>query len=597
MYQNIETNPCNIAIVIHAFYANQLKCILSNVESIVLSAPQHISLSVYLTVSEASEPEVYQILDSSNLEIKVQEFPNYGMDLLPFFELLPGLQSFDWVLKLHTKNINDEFNRIWFEQLLEGLIGTPSVFYNSLEQLQSHKNWSMAGLMPFFLSANKLMLNNLSNVQKLAEHWQVDINEDWGFFAGSLYWIKPDKFLAAAKRLLKNKHWFNESFEKDGQMAHAVERLITKVALSDGAIGLFLPLNDNKKDNQSLLVSSSDHKYAINRVTTKELIESFKSLAKDSSVLENTSLLDTKLYSKDIEIHFESKTQAIKHYLLIGLHNGFDGYVYPLHLRKSERRLVNWQHQANLVRDRKLVSIVIPVFNNFRMTISCLQSVYKYTKNINYEIILLDNASTNLNALGFDLYSKIRKRMKVFHLSNNLNFSVGCNYAFSKSKGDMVVFLNNDTQVTKGWLEPMIKSINNPSIIAVQPKLLYFDDTVQCAGVEFGSDGFGKCRLEGERKDSIKVNQSCETQALTAACICIKAIDFIQLKGFDAWYINGQEDIDLCLRLKRLYPAKRLWYEASSTVYHHTSSSKGRRSNIEQNRDVFKVRWAEMFNK
>ena len=153
MYQNIETALCNIAIVIHAFYAEQLKCILSKVEAIALSTPQHISLSIYLTVSEASELEVYQILDSSSLEIKVQEFPNYGMDLLPFFELLPELQSFDWVLKLHTKNINDEFNRIWFEQLLEGLISTPSVFFNSLKQIQSHKNWSMAGLMPFFLSS------------------------------------------------------------------------------------------------------------------------------------------------------------------------------------------------------------------------------------------------------------------------------------------------------------------------------------------------------------------------------------------------------------------------------------------------------------
>ena len=119
--------------------------------------------------------------------------------------------------------------------MIEGLIGSPDIFFNAVKFLQNHSNWCMAGLMPFFLSAHELMLDNQSNVNKLAQCWDVDIDKDWGFFAGSLYWIKPESFSKPAHQLLSKEEWFVEQFAKDGQMAHAVERLITKVAQNEGS--------------------------------------------------------------------------------------------------------------------------------------------------------------------------------------------------------------------------------------------------------------------------------------------------------------------------------------------------------------------------
>ena len=591
MYQNTACTDFKIAIVIHAFYAKQFCYILDKISSIIKTVPKNIVIDIYVTVSEASEPAVYKVLESETLPMMVQRFFNYGMDLLPFFKLLPELQSYDWILKLHTKNIKDDLSQIWFEQMIEGLIGSSDVFFNTVKSLQNHSGWHMAGLLPFFMSAHKLMLDNQANVDKLARCWNVDIDKDWGFFAGSLYWIKPESFLKPAHQLLSKEEWFFEGFANDGQMAHAVERLITKVAQRQGEIGLLMPVVTKIDKGYSLLISSSSHRFSINHSSTRQLMKSYDQLRKDSRILYETSLLDTELYAKNIQMRFNSRAHAIQHFLLIGQHNGFAGYVYPLQLRQAENRLVDWQQQAKRVRDKNLVSIIIPVLNNLKMTVSCLQSVYEHTHNIQYEIILLDNASKYLQALGFDLYAKIRSCIKIVRVSQNLNFSVGCNYAFSKSFGHTVVFLNNDTQVTARWLEPIKSALQRPDIAAVQPKLLYYNDTVQCAGVEFGADGFGVCRLEGKNKNDFEVNQSLETPALTAACIAIEAHDFIALQGFDTWFINGQEDIDFCLRLKQHYPSKRLWYEAQSTVYHHTSQTKGRKAHTAQNRKIFKTIW------
>lgn len=595
MYPDVETQPFNIAIVIHAFYAKQLQYILEKVNAIVFSIPKHVSIDIYITANEASEPEIHQVLQARNLNIKIQQFSNHGMDLLPFFKILPQLQSYDWILKLHTKNTSDNLSQTWFERLIEGLIGTPKVFFDTVRQLQINKNWSMAGLMPFFVSAKKLMLNNYDNVNRLAECWGLDVSDDWGFFAGSLFWVKPSSLIEASAHLVNNEEWFFEDFKKDGQIAHAVERLVTRIAQNSGAIGLFMPfesiLDENKA--QPLVVYSSKHNHSINHVSTTELIESYNNLMKETRILLATSLLDTKLYSEQLNIDFKNHEQAIQHFLLIGQYNGFDSFVYPIQLKKYAKGLVDWQKQLNAIKEREegLVSIIIPVLNNFKKTLSCLQSVYRHTKNVRYEIILLDNASTKIQGLGFDLYSKFRGRISVLHMSKNVNFSTGCNYGFSKSKGSIVVFLNNDTQVTEGWLAPIISSLQKSDVIAVQPRLLYFNDTVQCAGVTFGADGFGVCRFEGDDKDNYEVNQSIKTEALTGACMALHALDFIKVKGFDAWFVNGQEDMDLCLRLKKLYPSKSFWYEAGSTVYHYKSSTKGRKRYTTQNRVVFKAIW------
>lgn len=590
MDKESELSIFKVAIVIHAFYAEQFQVIVDRINAIYDRDVADIQIDVYITLSNGYDPEIHTILASNLSCAKVYHHPNYGMDLLPFFRLVPSIQTYDWVLKLHTKNRNDNLSQVWFERLCEGLIGTPEVFFQTLECIRANPSWTMAGVMPFFMSAQHLMFNNKDNVEKIARLWQVDIDDsDWGFFAGSLYWIKPIHFVEAANALLEREEWFQQPFAKDGQIAHAVERLVAQVAQKSGDIGLFLPLQ--LESNNSLLVYDNKHPAAINKVLTRQLIKSYEHLVDNLRILQRVSLLDVLAYSKDIGINFECDSHAHLHFLLVGRFNGFANRVRPLELEQLEDKLIDWHVQSQRPRQTELISIIIPVLNNIKLTLACLESIRKHTHNINYEVIIIDNASKKRNALILDMYSSLSSKVHILHLPHNLNFSVACNYGFSKSQGDKVVFLNNDTQVTANWLESLQAAMVNPEIIAVQPKLLYFDDKVQCAGVIFGKDGFGRCRFEGYAKDSNEVNDSTSCEALTAACLMIRSEDFTALEGFDTWYINGQEDMDLCLRIHKLHPTKLLWYEASSTVYHHTSKTNGRKNHINQNREIFKARW------
>lgn len=573
-----------IAIVIHAFYSEQLHLILNKVQDVLQKNQEH-EIHIYITLPEGRD-DLLAVIDAFAIAITVQTFPNKGMDLLPFLVLIPQLQTYDWVLKLHTKNCHDELNKLWFETLVNELVGSPKIFFDTVNILTSHQQWRMAGIAPFFLSAQRLMLNNKSNIDKLADLWQVDIHQDWGFFAGSLYWIKPQFLLASAQKILQNETWFDDNYAKDGLMAHAVERLITLVAQKHGEIGLFC--------RSAKLVYNHRNPIAINQAFSKQLLTAICQLKETVQILAIDGMFDVEKYAQQSQIDFATKELARIHYALIGQFSKLSALVLPITLQRKQEKLVSWEKLASQQRKAGLVSIIIPVFNELNLTLKCLKSIRKHTNPQSVEIIVVNNGSDRLVKMALDVYALSHSNCQIVTLEENLNFSVGCNYGFSQSIGEYVVFLNNDTIVTNDWLSSLLKIIQNDSVAIVQPLLLYPDDTVQCAGVVFGNDIFGVSRLINEPKHNVFVNQSCECLALTAACMLLTATDFIILKGFSTWYVNGQEDIDLCLRMKNLYPDKKLWYCADSIVYHYESRTIGRKKNISKNRQIFKYFWKEL---
>ena len=85
--------------------------------------------------------------------------------------------------------------------------------------------------------------------------------------------------------------------------------------------------------------------------------------------------------------------------------------------------------------------------------------------------------------------------------------------------------------------------------------------------------------------------ENTDFSAVTAACICVKATSFAEVEGFSPIYVNGQEDIDLCLKLKR-YTSLMAKVVTTSVLVHHESKSEGRFDNVKPNRHVFVKRWA-----
>lgn len=277
--------------------------------------------------------------------------------------------------------------------------------------------------------------------------------------------------------------------------------------------------------------------------------------------------------------------------------DGFDlvsqEYQYiNVRMSTQEKHLIDWEKEISRTRKNNFVSIVIPLYGQSELTKNCIDSIFSTEAGFDFEIILVNNSQEKDDIEILDKY-KENTSIKVIQNDENLNFALGCNQGFSRSIGEIVVFLNNDTTVTDNWLYELVKPLNDNNISCVQPKLLYPDNALQCMGVVFS----GKSDIAYPIYQNLDISKECiekerKFQAITAACLAIRAKDFALVKGFDTGFVNGQEDIDLCLRLNQMKNSMSL-YNPKSTVYHYESKSKGRGKFVAQNRITFIQRWKD----
>lgn len=245
-------------------------------------------------------------------------------------------------------------------------------------------------------------------------------------------------------------------------------------------------------------------------------------------------------------------------------------------------------------RDPDLVSIIVCVYNQYSLTNKCLNALARHCGRAKIEIIMVNNGSDDETSGLLDSWAERDGRVTVIHNFDNLNFSLGNNVGFAASHGSRLVFLNNDTEVRAGWLDPLLAPLADPEVMGTQPKLLYPDGRVQCVGVVFsGKTALGYPIYVDEAADSPLVAANRRYRAVTGACFAVRATDFAAVGGFDPIFINGQEDIDLCYRLG--HGRHVFEYTAGSTVTHHEGRTKGRGRFIIHNRYSYAARWNDAF--
>ena len=239
-----------------------------------------------------------------------------------------------------------------------------------------------------------------------------------------------------------------------------------------------------------------------------------------------------------------------------------------------------------------MVSIVMLVYKNIDMTMRAIEAVMNVKTNITFELIVVDNGSDATTLKGLKSIKLKYPLIKLIYIDQNLNFSLGNNVGFMYAEGSISVFLNNDTEVTNYWLEGITDPFTDKSVKVVQPALLYPDNTIQSIGIVFSkkSDiGYG-LYAGSDSRDMVKMKDR-RLQAVTGACMALRSKDFTSLKGFDPAYINGQEDIDLCLRLSK-YGPNPAFCTVASTVYHFEGKSQGRGKRVILNRKQLLNRWS-----
>ncbi|NTV91345.1 MAG: glycosyltransferase family 2 protein [Clostridiales bacterium] len=234
------------------------------------------------------------------------------------------------------------------------------------------------------------------------------------------------------------------------------------------------------------------------------------------------------------------------------------------------------------------VSIIIPLFNQAHLTRICVQTIQATPAITNFELILVDNGSTDWTP---EYLISLGESVRVITNSDNLGFARACNQGARVARGDILLFLNNDTVPRQGWLDELVAAIDNDEADICGARLIYPDGHCQHAGIAFDERGLGYHIFAGFRGDSAPVIERRLMQAVTGACMAIKKCLFHELEGFDEGFRNGFEDVDLCLRAGER--GKRILFIPESVVVHHSEQSRGRKDNEIPNLKRFFSRWKD----
>jgi GT2 family glycosyltransferase/glycosyltransferase involved in cell wall biosynthesis len=258
--------------------------------------------------------------------------------------------------------------------------------------------------------------------------------------------------------------------------------------------------------------------------------------------------------------------------------------------------LIDWRGMLTRPRTPGMVSIVVPVFNRVAITQQMIQSVLRTTpQDRAYEIIVVDNGSNLEVSRQLRPLGQMDPRVRLIRSDMQLMFSVGCNYGASFAQGEYILFMNNDMLVRNPeWLSQIIDPLETREDIGiVGSRLLYEDLTVQHAGIVFNAASkFPYHIYKGMAQDSNCVLQPREMKAVTGACLAMRASDWAKLRGFSPLYVNGSEDIDLCLRMSAVL-GRSVYYAPEPTIIHLEGKSPGRGQANVHNRQVFLGLWGD----
>lgn len=279
----------------------------------------------------------------------------------------------------------------------------------------------------------------------------------------------------------------------------------------------------------------------------------------------------------------------------------------------SHCTIVNQQYcrinfSKNIISRGDHVSIIIPTKNNSIILEKCINSIFKYTKNIPFEILIINNASSDVETIN--VFKKLNERsesVQIIDYEKEFNFSAINNFAVTKSSYENLLFLNDDTEViNEEWLFELICHLKDRRNGAVGPKLYYPNGNIQHCGVLVGYCGIAGELYKGKEGthpgQMQRANLLQNVSAITGACMAIRRSAFLEVGGFDEINLPiAFNDIDLCLKL--LEKGYRNVFTPYSNLIHHESYSRG--SDLTDNRkaafksecDYMKTRWIQKMRK
>jgi len=241
------------------------------------------------------------------------------------------------------------------------------------------------------------------------------------------------------------------------------------------------------------------------------------------------------------------------------------------------------------------VSIIIPTKDQLGSIRGCVDSIRQKSTYPNYEIIIVDNNSSEPETLEYLKTAPTR----VLRFDEKFNFSRINNFAVKQAEGEYILFLNNDTEViTPDWIESMLEHAQRPEVGAVGCKLLYRNGNIQHAGVVLGMSPNPATGVAGHVFTNFVyddpgyfgfIDVIRNYSAVTAAAMMMRKPVFEQCGGFDEELAVDYNDVDLCLRLRE--KGFLTVYTPFAELYHLESASRGHRRVGRSEAQLMLKRW------
>lgn len=238
-----------------------------------------------------------------------------------------------------------------------------------------------------------------------------------------------------------------------------------------------------------------------------------------------------------------------------------------------------------------MISVIIINYMTYEVTIRAIESVICQSKDIDYEIIVVDNGSPNLDGNRLKDYSLRRGGFIFFQCKENLGFAAGNNYGLEFANGDYILFLNSDTELTKNSLKLGVDYMeNNPSIGALGTRLITPDGNLD-HGCKRGFPTpmasmfyyfkLSKYMKDKEKYDAYKLSYLDDKKVhcvdvVSGAFLMMRKSVIDEVGSFDDLFFMYGEDIDLCYRIKN-YGYEVVYNPDLGDVIHYKGQSMKKR--------------------
>jgi GT2 family glycosyltransferase len=264
----------------------------------------------------------------------------------------------------------------------------------------------------------------------------------------------------------------------------------------------------------------------------------------------------------------------------------------------------SYRFRYALAADVPLVTVIVPTTGKLDVLRPCVEGVLSRTTYAHMDLLVVVTEvgeRTREEAAYLKELEKSPRASTLFTERRPFNFSSTNNFAAARAAGDLLCFLNDDTEVLdEDWLAAMTGHVLRERVGAVGAKLVYPNGRIQHAGVILGAGGVAAHSYRAMRSDTVGYNDRAvvdqEVSCVTAACMLVRRDAFTDVGGFDEALSVAFNDVDLCLRLRQA--GWRIVWTPSAQLYHKESVSTGahyvaeRRSQWASEWNLVRSRWA-----